>query len=136
MSLKQLILHMALIGALSATGEVRQALEPLKPGDNRQEDYNAWGCHWFYNTMLLEYARTGDNAILDAVRRGLLWFVKNRAGERRTIGYMASPNQGYATRTSSRWGPEHFYHAYAPNMNAACCPGGSQLVATEKTATA
>ena len=59
-------------------------LGAYRPGDNRQEDYNAWGCHWFYNVMLLEYARTGDKTILDAVHRGLLWFVKNWAGDRKT----------------------------------------------------
>ncbi len=264
-------------------------LGAYRPGDNRHEDYNAWGCHWFYNTMLLEYYRTGDKAILDAVHRGLLWFVQNWSGEtktdyagpmiiepasvvykltgdkrlldfceeyaawldkpghrndatftvfplkrhgyhvaaiaarlkvpaalayasgnrafldaalkshgdyhdgvgwqatyapcadgewvaapscvgeteycdfifyqqlfawfasltgdvgfadaterlvfnaaqgarakdERTIGYMTSPNQWHATPTSSRWGPEPFYHVYAPNMNAACCPANS-----------
>ena len=264
-------------------------LGAYRPGDNRQEDYNAWGCHLFYNAMLLEYYRTGDKAILDAVHRGLLWFAKNWAGDRktdyagptiigpasvvyrltgdrrlldfcteyaawldkpgrkhgatfttfplhrhayhvaalavrmklpaalalaanrpellaaaekalgdfregvgwqatyapcadgewtaapscvgeteycdyifflelfhlletlrgdggyadaierlvfnaaqgargkdeRTIGYMTSPNQWYATRKSSRWGPEPFYGVYAPNVNAACCPANS-----------
>ena len=52
--------------------------------DDRQEDYNAWGCHFFYEAMLLEYARTGDKAILDAVHRGLLWFAEKWAGDRKT----------------------------------------------------
>ena len=281
-----------------ATARIRAAMslqEPdgylgaYRPGDNRQEDFNAWGCHFFYNAMLLEYSRTGDKAILDAVHRGLLWFVRNWSGEKktdyagpaiiepatavyrltgdrrlldfckeyadwldrpgrkngatftrfplhrhayhvaaiaarlklpvalalaadrrdlldaavkmlsdhrdglgwqatyapcadgewtaapscvgeteycdfvynlelfqllasltgetgyadaierivfnaaqgargkdeRTIGYMTSPNQWYATRTSSRWGPEPFYGVYAPNVNAACCPANS-----------
>ena len=38
---------------------------------------------------------------------------------------MTSPNQWHATLDSSRWGPEPFYHVYAPNMNAACCPANS-----------
>ena len=264
-------------------------LGAYRPSDDRQKDYNAWGCHWFYDTMLLEYYRTGNKAILDAVHRGLLWFVQNWSGEKktdyagptiiepasvvykltgdkrlldfceeyaawldkpgrrrgatfttfplkrhgyhvaaiaarlkapaalayasgkrafldaalkshgdfhdgvgwqatyapcadgewvaapscvgeteycdfifyqqlfawfasltgdvgfadaterlvfnaaqgarakdeRTIGYMTSPNQWYATLDSSRWGPESFYHVYAPNMNAACCPANS-----------
>ncbi len=264
-------------------------LGAYRPGDDRQEDFNAWGCHFFYNAMLLEYCRTGDKAILDAVHRGLLWFVRNWSGEKktdyagptiiepacvvykmtgdkrlldfceeyaawldkpghkndatfttfpltnhayhvaaiaarnklpaalafasgkrkhldaaikayrdfhdgvgwqatyapcadgewtaapscvgeteycdyiyyqelfawfasltgetgyadavermvfnaaqgarakdeRTIGYMTSPNQWYATLVSSRWGPEPFFHAYAPNMNPACCPANS-----------
>jgi hypothetical protein len=264
-------------------------LGAYRSGDDRQDDYNAWGCHFFYNAMLLEYYRTGDKAILDAVHRGLLWFARKWSGEKktdyvgptiiepasvvckmtndkrlldfceeyatwldrpgrkngatfttfpltnhayhvaavaarnklpaalsfasgkrdyldaaikayrdfhdgvgwqvtyapcadgewtaapscvgeteycdfifyqelfawftsltgdtdyadaverivfnaaqgarakdeRTIGYMSSPNQWYATLTSSRWGPEPFFHAYAPNMNPACCPANS-----------
>ena len=281
-----------------AAARVRTAMSLREPdgylgayrlGDDRQDDYNAWGCHFFYNAMLLEYCRTGDKAILDAVHRGLLWFVNNwsgdkktdyagpmiiepasvvynmtndkrlldfceeyaawldkpgrkngatfttfpltnhayhvaaiaarnklpaalafasgkrdyldaaikayrdfhdgvgwqatyapcadgewtaapscvgeteycdfifyqelfawfasltgetsyadaierivfnaaqgaRAKDERTIGYMTSPNQWYATLASSRWGPEPFFHAYAPNMNPACCPANS-----------
>ena len=281
-----------------AAARVRAAMSLQEPdgyfgayrlGDNRQEDFNAWGCHFFYDAMLLEYYRTGDKAILDAVHRGLLWFVMNWSGEKktdyagpmiiepasvvykmtndkrlldfceeyaawldkpgrkngatfttfpltnhaypvaaiaarnklpaalgfasgkrdyldaaikayrnfhdgvgwqatyapcadgewtaapscvgeteycdfiyyqelfawlssltgetgyadaterivfnaaqgarakdeRTIGYMTSPNQWYATLTSSRWGPEPFFHVYAPNMNPACCPANS-----------
>ena len=76
-----------------AAGRIRAAMalqEPdgylgaYRPGDNRQEDYNAWGCHFFYAAMLLEYARTGDKAILDAVHRGLLWFAENWSGDRKT----------------------------------------------------
>ena len=279
-------------GRVKAAMSLQEAdgyLGAYRSGDNRQEDYNAWGCHFFYNAMLLEYYRTGDKSILDAVHRGLLWFVKNWAGDRktdyvgptiigpasvvyrltgdrrlldfcaeyaawldkpgrkhgatfttfplhrhayhvaalavrtklpavlalaadrqdlldaafkahrdfhdgvgwqatyapcadgewtaapscvgeteycdyifyldlfqwfvsltgdtsyadaierivfngaqgarakdeRTIGYMTSPNQWYATRKSSRWGPEPFYGVYAPNVNAACCPANS-----------
>ena len=74
----------ARVKAAMALQEPDGYLGAYRPGDNRQEDYNAWGCHWFYNTMLLEYYRTGDKAILDAVHRGLLWFVKNWAGDRKT----------------------------------------------------
>ena len=279
----------ARVKAAMALQEPNGYLGAYRPRDDRQKDYNAWGCHWFYNTMLLEYYRTGDQAILDAVHRGLLWFVQNWSGEKktdyagptiiepasvvykltgdrrlldfceeyavwldkpgrrndatfttfplkrhgyhvaaiaarlkvpaalayasgkrafldaalkshgdfhdgvgwqatyapcadgewvaapscvgeteycdfifyqqlfawfasltgdvgfadaterlvfnaaqgarakdeRTIGYMTSPNQWYATLDSSRWGPEPFYHVYAPNMNAACCPANS-----------
>ena len=59
-------------------------LGAYRPGDNRNEDYNAWGSHFFYEAMLLEYARTGDAAILDAVHRALLWFVGNWSGHRKT----------------------------------------------------
>lgn len=279
----------ARVRAAMALQEPDGYLGAYRPGDNRQEDYNAWGCHWFYNAMLLEYSRTGDKTILDAVHRGLLWFAENWSGEKktdyagptiiepasvvykltgdrrlltfcedyaawldrpghkngatftafplkrggyhvaaiaarlkvpaalayasgkrafldaalkshgdfhdgvgwqatyapcadgewvaapscvgeteycdfifyqqlfawfasltgdvgfadaterlvfnaaqgarakdeRTIGYMTSPNQWHATLDSSRWGPEPFYHVYAPNMNAACCPANS-----------
>jgi hypothetical protein len=59
-------------------------LGAYRPGDDRNEDYNAWGSHIFYEAMLLEYARTGDAAILDAVHRALLWFVENWSGDRKT----------------------------------------------------
>lgn len=74
----------ARVRAAMALQEPDGYLGAYRPGDNRQEDYNAWGCHWFYNTMLLEYYRTGDKAILDAVHRGLLWFVQNWSGEKKT----------------------------------------------------
>ena len=76
-----------------AAGRIRLAMalqEPdgylgaYRPGDDRQEDYNAWGCHFFYEAMLLEYARTGDKAILDAVHRGLLWFAEKWSGDHKT----------------------------------------------------
>ena len=72
------------VKAAMALQEPDGYLGAYRPGDDRQKDYNAWGCHWFYNTMLLEYYRTGDQAILDAVHRGLLWFVQNWSGEKKT----------------------------------------------------
>ncbi len=72
------------IRAAMALQEPDGYLGAYRPGDNRQEDYNAWGCHFFYEAMLLEYARTGGKAILDAVHRGLLWFAENWSGDRKT----------------------------------------------------
>ena len=59
-------------------------LGAYRPDDDRQDDYNAWGAHFFYEAMLLEHARTGNAAILDAVHRALLWFVEHWSGERKT----------------------------------------------------
>ena len=81
----------ALIGKTAARVRAAMALqEPggylgaYRPGDDRNEDYNAWGAHFFYEAMLLEHARTGDAAVLDAVHRALLWFVENWSGDRKT----------------------------------------------------
>lgn len=52
--------------------------------DNRQEDYCAWSANWCYRALLHWYDATGDKAVLDAVHNGLLWFVKNWAGDQKT----------------------------------------------------
>jgi len=52
--------------------------------ENRLEDYSAWSSNWCYRALLHYYDATGDTVILDAVHRGLLWFVKNWAGEQKT----------------------------------------------------
>ena len=72
------------IRAAMALQEPDGYLGAYRPGDDRNEDYNAWGSHIFYEAMLLEYARTEDSAILDAVHRALLWFVENWSGDRKT----------------------------------------------------
>ena len=72
------------VRAAMALQEPDGYLGAYRPGDDRQEDFNAWGCHIFYRAMLLEYARTGDKAILDAVHRGLLWFAETWSGDRKT----------------------------------------------------
>lgn len=59
-------------------------LGAFKKFHDRNQDYNAWGCHFMYRALLLEYERTGDRRILDAVHRGLLWFVREWAGEKKT----------------------------------------------------
>ncbi|MBR4612670.1 MAG: glycoside hydrolase family 127 protein [Kiritimatiellae bacterium] len=74
----------ARVRAAMALQEPDGYLGAYRPGDDRNEDYNAWGSHIFYEAMLLEYARTGDAAILDAVHRALLWFVENWSGDCKT----------------------------------------------------
>lgn len=59
-------------------------LGAYRKGDDRMEDYNAWGAHFAYRALLLEYSRTGDKRILSAVHRGLLWFVREWAGTKKT----------------------------------------------------
>ena len=64
-------------------------LGSYRPGDNKYEDYNAWGAHFYYRALLLDYSRTRDPRVLDALHRGLLWFVREWAGERK--GHYAGP---------------------------------------------
>ena len=52
--------------------------------ENRLEDYSAWSSNWCYRALLSYYDATGDQTILDAVHNGLLWFVKNWAGDQKT----------------------------------------------------
>lgn len=59
-------------------------LGSYRPTDNRFDDFHAWGCHDFYRFLLVEYERTGKADILEALRRGLLWFAKNWSGDRKT----------------------------------------------------
>jgi uncharacterized protein len=52
--------------------------------ENRLEDYSAWSSNWCYRALLHYYDATGDQAILDAVHKGLLWFVENWSGDQKT----------------------------------------------------
>jgi len=52
--------------------------------DNRMEDYSAWSANWCYRALLSWYEATGEEAILKAVHRGLLWFVEHWAGDQKT----------------------------------------------------
>ncbi len=52
--------------------------------DNRLEDYCPWSSNWCYRALLGWYDATGDKAVLKAVHRGLLWFVRNWDGTRKT----------------------------------------------------
>jgi DUF1680 family protein len=52
--------------------------------ENRQEDYSPWSSNWCYRALLGWYEATGDERVLDAVHRGLLWFVKNWDGDKKT----------------------------------------------------
>ena len=81
----------------------------------------------FYQELFAWFASlTGETSYADAIERIVFNAAQGaRAKDERTIGYMTSPNQWYATLASSRWGPEPFFHAYAPNMNPACCPANS-----------
>ena len=59
-------------------------LGSYRKSDNRLDDYSAWSCNWCYRALLSYYDATGDTAILNSVHRGLLWFVKNWAGDQKT----------------------------------------------------
>jgi DUF1680 family protein len=45
--------------------------------DNRKQDYNAFGVAWAVRALMAYYEATGDKKVLEACRRGLLWFVVN-----------------------------------------------------------
>ena len=59
-------------------------LGSYRKNENRLEDYSAWSANWCYRALLHYGDATGDQTILDAVHRGLLWFVKNWAGDQKT----------------------------------------------------
>lgn len=50
-------------------------LGAYRPGDDRGEDYNAFNAFYAYRAFLLDYSKTRDARILDALHRGALWFV-------------------------------------------------------------
>ena len=86
----------ARVKAAMALQEPDGYLGAYRPSDDRQKDYNAWGCHWFYDTMLLEYYRTGDKAILDAVHRG-----SSRTGAGRRRRTTPAPRSSNRRRSST-----------------------------------
>ena len=55
-----------------------------RPEDNRFEDYCAWGNNWGYRALLCYYDATGDESVLSAVHRALLWFVNNWTDGKKT----------------------------------------------------
>lgn len=55
-----------------------------RPEDNRYEDYCAWGNNWCYRALLSYYDATGEQPVLEAVHRALLWFVRNWTGDKKT----------------------------------------------------
>ena len=52
--------------------------------DNRLEDYSAWSANWCYRALLAWYDATGEEAVLAAVHRGLLWFVEHWSAGQKT----------------------------------------------------
>ncbi|MBQ6621011.1 MAG: glycoside hydrolase family 127 protein [Thermoguttaceae bacterium] len=59
-------------------------LGSYRPTDNRLEDYCAWSANWGYRALLAWAQATGDERTLEAVHRGLLWFVEHWAGDQKT----------------------------------------------------
>lgn len=72
------------VHAAMALQEEDGYLGSYRKTDNRQEDYSAWSCNWGYRTMLSWYDATGDEAVLKAVHRGLVWFTEHWNGDRKT----------------------------------------------------
>ena len=67
------------VNGFLATQEADGYLGTYNTWDNREEDYNAWGCMWAYRALLSFYEATGRRDILDAVHRGLSWFCRSWA---------------------------------------------------------
>ena len=59
-------------------------LGSYRKNEDRLEDYCPWASHCCYYALLAWYDATGDEAVLDSVHRGLLWFVKNWSGDPKT----------------------------------------------------
>ncbi len=59
-------------------------LGSYRPSENRLEDYSAWSANWCYRALLAWYDATGEKDVLEAVHKGLLWFVKNWSGDKKT----------------------------------------------------
>ena len=59
-------------------------LGTYRPQDDRKEDYNAWGAHFHYRSLLVDYSRTRDPRTLEALHRGLLWFAREWTGTNKT----------------------------------------------------
>lgn len=59
-------------------------LGSYRPNENRLEDYSAWSTNWCCRVLLAWYDATGEEKVLDAVHRGLLWFVENWKGDQKT----------------------------------------------------
>ena len=59
-------------------------LGSYRPTDNRLEDYSAWSANWCYRALLSWYDATGEKEVLDAVHRGLLWYVEHWSGDQKT----------------------------------------------------
>jgi len=55
-----------------------------RKNENRMDDYSAFASNCGYRALLSWHDATGDEAVLKAVHRGLLWFVENWAGDRKT----------------------------------------------------
>ena len=44
--------------------------------DDRFEGYNPWGAHFALKSLRYEYEATGDRRVLEAIRKGVLWFAE------------------------------------------------------------
>lgn len=52
-------------------------LGSYRRSDNRRQDFNAFGVAWAVRALTAYHEATGDPAVLEACRRGLLWFVRH-----------------------------------------------------------
>jgi len=72
----------AWVDGVLAAQEADGYLGAYKATDNRKEDYNAMGVDFAVGALLAYYEATGRADVLEACRRGLLWFVEQWGGHR------------------------------------------------------
>lgn len=72
------------VHATLALQEADGYLGSYRKEDNRLEDYSAWSANWCYRALLSWYDATGEKTVLEAVHRGLLWYVEHWAGDQKT----------------------------------------------------
>lgn len=72
----------AWVNGILAAQEEDGYIGAYKKTDNRKEDYNAQGVDFAVRALLAYYEATGRADVLEACRRGLLWFVEQWAGHK------------------------------------------------------
>ena len=72
------------VHAFLALQEEDGYLGSYRKTENRQEDYSPWSANWGYRALLAWYDATGEEAVLEAVHKGLLWYVEHWGGDAKT----------------------------------------------------
>jgi len=70
------------------------------PGVDMFDDFNAWGTNTEMKAFLAFYEATGREDVLEAVRKCLLWFCDNWAGNKKTryVGFTMAESMAWANQ--------------------------------------